>query len=177
MEPPASEQEIVAVEAKLGLRLPKGFREMLLEFSAHVEMAWYLPEDLWWKTYRVHRDLLLEVFYGECCWNLNFMAQAEEMRRGWIETNFPDPDHPEEAVWHGKPSFMEVGNGDQLAINSNEGETSFVTYLSHELDSMHGYRLGDDFVMILSTNEESSSGSGHPSKDQRSMKSTTKQAA
>ncbi len=74
------------------------------------------------------------------------MSGMEESRQSWIEVCFPNPDDPDDAVWHDKLSFLEVGNGDQLAINMKKDESPFVTYLSHELDEMHGWRLGPDFI-------------------------------
>ncbi|WP_454998599.1 SMI1/KNR4 family protein, partial [Capnocytophaga granulosa] len=40
IEKPATEEEIKAVEAKLGYTLPPHFREVLLENTAHLEFYW-----------------------------------------------------------------------------------------------------------------------------------------
>ncbi|ERI61592.1 hypothetical protein HMPREF1551_02603 [Capnocytophaga sp. oral taxon 863 str. F0517] len=42
IEKPATEEEIKAVETKLGYTLPPHFREVLLENTAHLEFLWYL---------------------------------------------------------------------------------------------------------------------------------------
>ena len=40
IEKPATEEEIKAVEAKLGYTMPPHFREVLLENTAHLEFYW-----------------------------------------------------------------------------------------------------------------------------------------
>ena len=47
IEKPATEEEIKAVEAKLGYTLPPHFREVLLENTAYLEFYWsiYTDED------------------------------------------------------------------------------------------------------------------------------------
>ena len=44
IEKPATEEEIKAVEAKLGYTLPPHFREVLLENTAHLEFWWYIDD-------------------------------------------------------------------------------------------------------------------------------------
>ena len=44
IEKPATEDEIKAVEAKLGYTLPPHFREVLLENTAHLEFWWYIDD-------------------------------------------------------------------------------------------------------------------------------------
>ena len=44
IEKPATEEEIKAVEAKLGYTLPPHFREVLLENTTHLEFWWYIDD-------------------------------------------------------------------------------------------------------------------------------------
>ncbi len=64
----------------------------------------------------------------------------------WIERVFPDPEDPYDRIWHGKLSFQDVPNGDQLTLDLGGGSDPSVVYLSHEGDVSLGMRLGRDFI-------------------------------
>lgn len=145
--PPASLEAVAEVEAALGASLPPSFRTVLLEFSAHVEMAWFLPDDL--NLWRSMPDGLSEVGSGGCSWNLSLLTQFEEERGAWAETNFPDLNDSYDAVWHDKLAFARSGEGDFLALDLASQTTAPVIYLSHEYGEAHGYRLGSNFIDFM----------------------------
>lgn len=117
--------KVEAAEAELVLRLPESFRTVLGRFSAHVAFRWFLPEDL------QPPEPFREIFAGQCEWDLGELVRIEEIRRGWIQHVFSNSDDPYDRVWHNKLAFLDVGNGDQIALDPNE-TPSPVVYLSHE---------------------------------------------
>ncbi len=140
---PATEDEVQAVESELGLRIPGSFRKVLLLFSARVEVTWFLPSDV------RPPEPLHGIFSGDCGWNLSELPQIEESRRSWVKAVFSNPDDPYDKVWHDKLAFLEVGNGDQLALELSSAEESPVVYLSHEGDVSNGYHFGRNFIDFI----------------------------
>ena len=63
-----------------------------------------------------------------------------------MSTVFPKPDDPDDCVWHNKLGFLEVGNGDMLALDLAPTSSGRVLYLSHDDGEGHGYSLGHDFA-------------------------------
>jgi len=138
---PATETEVLAVESELRLRLPESFRDVVLNFSSEVYWRWFLPDGT------RPPETFRQIFSGECAWSLNRLVQLEENRQSWLKVCFPNVNDPYDAVWHNKLAFIEVGNGDLIALdlaNSQEADTP-VVYLSHEGDDFHGYQLGHNF--------------------------------
>jgi hypothetical protein len=147
--PPATEREVVAVEQTLGCAIPASFRKVLLEYSAHVCIEWALPDGV------CPPDAFGGVWSGECRWDLRSLPELQKSHREWIDGCFTgkqpaDWEKPQylieyDLVWHGKFAFLEVGNGDMIAIDVAHADEQPVVYLSHEDGSQHGYRLGRDF--------------------------------
>lgn len=141
--PPASTDEILAVEAQLGIKLPASLRNAFLAVSSGMDCFWQLPDNWLMPT------ALRKIFGGSCNFALNRIVELEKIRLGWIEVVFPDPSHPYDAIWHNKLAFQDVGNGDMLAIDITPGSSEEVVYLSHEDGEGHGRRLGADFTDFL----------------------------
>lgn len=62
---------------------------------------------------------------------------------------FPDPDDPYDRVWHHKLPFMEVGNGDYLALDLDRDARGRVIYLSHDDGEGHGRAMAASFEDLL----------------------------
>ena len=74
--PPASEEAVEAIEAELGAALPVSFRRVLTDFSASVDMYWFLPETATLPVaYR-------EIFSGDCAWSLSRMPKIAQGYQG-----------------------------------------------------------------------------------------------
>jgi cell wall assembly regulator SMI1 len=150
--PPATEEQIRALESKLHARIPKSLRRVIKDFSSRVRIEWEFPEG-------VRLPGKLEpIFAGECRWDLRALPKLQRTNRKWIEEvftgkstpDFPDKEsHPKsiayDLVWHNKFAFLEVGNGDMLGIDVADKRDQPVIYLSHEGGSSHGFRLGQSF--------------------------------
>jgi cell wall assembly regulator SMI1 len=137
---PATEQQVINIEEKLGYRLPESFRDVLLNFAGSVDFGWELNDcvDL--------PEEFREIFAGECIWDVNNLIDIEESREDWVRECFPNPDDEYDRVWHNKLAFMSVGNGDEIAIDLEKyPDYTPVVYLSHDGGEGHGYILGQDF--------------------------------
>ena len=120
IEKPATEDEIKAVEAKLGYTLPPYFREVLLENTAHLEFGW----------------------------NINDIIDEED-RQDWEGEAYPNSDKEYDRVWHNKMSFFQVGNGDYIAIELEPENYGKVVYLSHDGSENHGIYIANNFKEFL----------------------------
>ncbi|MGV3719452.1 MAG: SMI1/KNR4 family protein [Actinomycetota bacterium] len=107
-----------------------------------MELKWFLPDETRFPA------PFQEIFCGECYWDLHQLVALEESRRSWISSVFPDPENEYDRVWHQKLAFMEVGNGDLLALDLGQ-EGAPVVYLSHDGGESHGYLLGRDFADFI----------------------------
>jgi hypothetical protein len=139
---PATEAEVAAVQQELGIALPVSLRQVLTGFSRAVDFSWFLPEGTRFP------EPFHEIFSGECSWDLGSLVELERTRRRWIEGVFPDPEDRYDRVWLRKLAFLEVANGDLLALDLAEPEAP-VVYLSHDDGNGHGYRLGRDFADFI----------------------------
>lgn len=144
--PPATEDEVVAVEVTLGYHLPEDLRQFFLTSSSGIEF--------WWNSYDEHTDILslpgelAEICSGELRFSLERLAAIDDMRDDLADL-YDDPDDPYAEVFLRKLAFMTVGNGDLLAIDLNEDHPGAVVYLTHDGESMHGYVLGESFISFL----------------------------
>lgn len=141
--PPAREAAVAQLEAEIGRALPTSFRKVLTEFSEHLQVVWFLPDN------KQLPQELREIFSGDCCWGLSQMREVAESYRLWLETNFFNLEDPYERVWHNKLAFAQVPNGDLLAFDLNFVPDPPVVYLSHDDGDGHGYRLGDNFIDFI----------------------------
>lgn len=131
--PPATDEQVDAVEAELGVALPESFRAALTTISAAVDWSWWADGDF--------PEPFDQIFSGNLRWSIDTIVRTDERRKDWIEAVFPDPDNYFDASWRNKVAFQSVGNGDLLAIDLDPAQAGAVVYLSHELGAGHGYVL------------------------------------
>lgn len=139
---PAGARRIVEAQRYLEVPLPEEFRRVLTEFSAEVCLRWFFPRD-----FRMPEPFQ-EIFSGECSWSLDRLLEMEDNRKEWVRCCFPNPKDPYDRVWHEKLAFLEVGNGDLLALD-NAKSPAPVVYLSHEGDDFNGVELGANFIDFI----------------------------
>jgi len=132
IEKPATEDEIKAVEAKLGYTLPPHFREVLLENTAHLEFYWDV-NDVTIEDESIIPDAL----------------DYEEHRKEWAADVFPNYEDPEDRIWYNKLCFHINVNGDYIAIELEPENYGKVVYLSHDGASNLGTYLADNFKEFL----------------------------
>ena len=148
IEKPATEDEIKAVEAKLGYTLPPHFREVLLENTAHLEFGWDIDDIIDEEDISLP-DKLAEIFRGKLLFGLDLLLDYEEDRQDWEGEVYPNSDKEYDRVWHNKMSFFRVGNGDYIAIELEPENYGKVVYLSHDGASNLGTYLADNFKEFL----------------------------
>ena len=148
IEKPATEEEIKAVEAKLGYTLPPHFREVLLENTAHLEFGWDIDDIIDEKDISLP-DKLVEIFRGKLLFGLDLLLDYEEDRQDWEGDAYPNSDKEYDRVWHNKMSFFQVGNGDYIAIELEPENYGKVVYLSHDGSENHGLYVADNFKEFL----------------------------
>ena len=148
IEKPATEEEIKAVEAKLGYTLPPHFREVLLENTAHLEFGWDIDDIIDEEEISLP-DKLAEIFRGKLLFGLDLLLDYEEDRQDWEGEAYPNSDKEYDRVWHNKMSFHQVGNGDYIAIELEPENYGKVVYLSHDGSDNHGLYIADNFKEFL----------------------------
>ena len=148
IEKPATEDEIKAVEAKLGYTLPPYFREVLLENTAHLEFGWNINDIIDEEDISLP-DKLAEIFRGKLLFGLDLLLDYEEDRQDWEGEAYPNSDKEYDRVWHNKMSFFQVGNGDYIAIELEPENYGKVVYLSHDGSENHGLYIADNFKEFL----------------------------
>ena len=148
IEKPATEEEIKAVEAKLGYTLPPHFREVLLENTAHLEFGWDIDDIIDEEDISLP-DKLAEIFRGKLLFGLDLLLDYEEDRQDWEGEVYPNSDKEYDCVWHNKMSFFQVGNGDYIAIELEPENYGKVVYLSHDGSENHGLYIADNFKEFL----------------------------
>ena len=148
IEKPATEEEIKAVEAKLGYTLPPHFREVLLENTAHLDFYWDI-NDITDEGDISLPDKLVEIFRGQLLFGLDLLLDYEDDRKGWVKEVYPDYNNEYDRVWHNKMSFHQVGNGDYIAIELEPENYGKVVYLSHDGSENHGLYIADNFKEFL----------------------------
>lgn len=148
IEKPATEEEVKAVEAKLGYTLPAHFREVLLENTAHLEFWWDIDDIIDEEDISLP-DKLAEIFRGKLLLGLDLLLDYEEDRQDWEGDAYPNSDKEYDRVWHNKMSFFQVGNGDYIAIELEPENYGKVVYLSHDGSENHGLYIADNFKEFL----------------------------
>ena len=148
IEKPATEEEVKAVEAKLGYTLPPHFREVLLENTAHLEFGWDIDDIIDEEDISLP-DKLAEIFRGKLLFGLDLLLDYEEDRQDWEGDVYPNSDKEYDRVWHNKMSFFQVGNGDYIAIELEPENYGKVVYLSHDGSENHGLYIADNFKEFL----------------------------
>ena len=148
IEKPATEEEIKAVEAKLGYTLPPQFRKVLLENTAHLEFWWYI-DDFTEEDEDFLLDELDNISSGELLFGLDLLLDNERSRKGWVKDVCPFKSEEYSRVWNNKMCFQEVGNGDYIAIELEPENYGKVVYLSHDGSENHGLYIADNFKEFL----------------------------
>jgi hypothetical protein len=136
---PASPERVAEIEEQLGSALPASLRHVLTTVASRLEFTWFAPSD------RTFPEPFDEIFAGNLHWSLDVLPTLMGAARGWVKHAFPDPADPYHRVWHDKLPFMDVGNGDLLALD-REGQ---VVYLSHDGGEGHGHVMAASFEDLL----------------------------
>src|SRR5688572_17160633 len=78
--PPATEDEVHAVERELGQPIPSSFRRVLRKFAARVDLEWEWPLAM--------PETLRGLSRGGCHWDLGELPALQRTHRQWIDGCF-----------------------------------------------------------------------------------------
>jgi hypothetical protein len=143
VDSPAPPGRVDAIENQLGCKLPTSLRHVLTSVASRAEFAWFAPKG------HTFPDPFRGIFSGHLCWSLDGLPDLMRAACEWVENVFPDPSDPYDRVWHHKLPFMEVGNGDYLALDLGQDVHGRVVYLSHDDGEGHGRAMAASFEDLL----------------------------
>lgn len=143
--PPATEEEVSEVEARLGFRLPETTRAAFLGITAGIEWSWWPPIGM------ELEEPYDEVGFGSTWFRLDLLPTLHRQRQEAVEVIFPGRDDPGGDPWRRSLPFCAVGNGDYLAVDLDPASAGEVLYLEpHGLaDEGNGYRMAADLTDLL----------------------------
>lgn len=143
ISPKSNLSKVEEVESELGFSLPISFKKVLLEFSAAVNVIWFLPDNFELPS------KFKSIFSGELSWNIEKLIGINQDKDEFIKTCFADEDDAYNRVWHNTLAFVDVGNGDYIAFDLEDGADGRVIFLSHDGDTSNGYVLGRNFIEFI----------------------------
>jgi hypothetical protein len=141
----ASEEEIQSIENKLGVRLPEAFRHVLKEYAKSVDVLWQFDDSA---NDKMPGPFKNKVSSGCFYWDLGQLPDINQSKNELVQACFIETNVPEAHKLLNTLAFLGVPNGDYLLIDMNTAGAP-VTYLSHEMDTMHGCILGDNFADFI----------------------------
>ena len=155
-EPPATENEIVAVEKQLGFNLPSEFRNVLLTISKNCRFYWEFPvaiSMLYQPINEQHTEPVTRHMHGgELHWGLDLLLRYQKDKEEWIEEVYFDPTDEYSSAWHNKLAFLTVfdNDSDYFAIDLLEELQEKIIYLCHDGDTYsNGCVIANSFSEFL----------------------------
>jgi hypothetical protein len=153
--PPASLDEVRAIEREHRLVLPEEFVEVVTGYSAVVSFHWSFEDMNTGEEIVVPPEGYRDISSGGGgsdwdLWNIGTLARHSEDLQGWMTTRTQPEEGSFGLVWQSKTAFMHAMNGDLYAFDIAKGSRDCpVIYLDHEHGSDHGIRLGLNFVDFI----------------------------
>ncbi|MDH3347213.1 MAG: SMI1/KNR4 family protein [Desulfobulbaceae bacterium] len=142
IDAPASNNKLAEIEKKFGIELPPKFKDFLLNNAGGLDIWWSLKDGA---LVRLEGE-------GESISGGYFNISLDEM----LEMNFriEDDYEPDEYDLEIHPrnllAFAGVENGDQFAVVFKGDDIDSIKYISHDLDDIHLYTVGEDINSFLS---------------------------
>jgi len=120
-------------------------REVLKEYAKSIDISWSFDEST--------EDKIPEPFKGKvssgwCYWDLDQLKDINHYKNELVQTCFIELDVPGAEQLLSTFAFLTVPNGDYLLIDMQAPDAPII-YLSHEMDKMHGCRLGNSFIDFI----------------------------
>lgn len=155
--PPATAQELAAVEARHGMPIPGQLRAVLEGFSAELRFGWRCARN------DEPKGKLRALYSGgirDTVWSLSMIEhRAITNFQGWRDYFFgpggrgeddyeqPNPAH----MWEEQFAIAELCNGDMLTIDTRNRDPlqQPVRYFSHEVEGLHGQVLAPNLFAFL----------------------------
>ena len=144
--PPATEEQLAAIEQAHGVRIPAQLRTLLREVAADVHFGWRCSRD------DEPKGKLSSLYSGgirDTLWSLRMIHQyALANFEGWRDYHQGAP-----ALWDHQFAFAHLINGDALTIDISDPDPMAqpVRYYSHESDGEHGAVLAPNLFAFYET--------------------------
>ena len=147
--PPASSEEVAAVEKELGRSIPPSFRRVIREYSSKVDVCWMFLDCYEGGEYD-NRGIGVGFPWGILDWSLERLPDVHREFSVWLTDCYDDPEDDYGRHWYGKFPVCEVGYGDFIVIEADGSNYERVIYLSHDGDTdMNGYPLAVNFEAYM----------------------------
>jgi hypothetical protein len=132
---------VASLEKSIGTVLPPLFRKFLLTQTAGIRLGWTLEEDALMQLTGAREPISA----GEFSFHLSkFLRLNPQFRPGY------DPDDYDRDYRRGHLlAIADTPNGDQFAVMLSGADADAIVYLSHDIDDIHLYRVGDNLVSFL----------------------------
>lgn len=152
IDPPASDVEIRALEARFGMKVPPQLRVLLTQYSKRVTFGWYIPSHLRamekqnFPNMSANRNAIWDIAHIAEYAIPNFLGWKRDLATRDLSEA---PNSPE--IWDNQFPFYSLTNGDMLTIDMRKAEGPHpVRYFSHDLETIHGLALAPDFNTFVS---------------------------
>jgi hypothetical protein len=138
---PSSPVDVEALEAAISHRLPPKFREFLLHECGGVDVWWHFKDDAQVKL-GGEREC---IGHGSLEFRTNLIMQENpQFRHDFRPSSYDIEYRPDGAL-----AFASTPNGDQYAVMLTGVQADKIVYLSHDLEKIHRYVVGDNFSDFL----------------------------
>jgi SMI1 / KNR4 family (SUKH-1) len=139
--PVASADEIERLEDVLHLDLPGSFREFLLTQASSFEFDWQLEDNALIRL----RDGRESISSGGMLFSLQeILEENPQFRPNYEADDYSQAYRPEPLL-----AFSSTFNGDQFAVRLSGERAGSIRYLSHDLDDIHMYEVGESFSSFV----------------------------
>jgi cell wall assembly regulator SMI1 len=162
--PPATRDELAAVERECGVTFPRDFAEVVTRYAVSVSLSWEtrnpLNEREWHEFSAPYQHLMSS--RSDYLWNLvdypslwesfRFLQQVcTQEQPPENEPHWDEFDVWYNSVWQGSIPLLRVPNGEFIGFYLTEGtaESCPIVYLSHNGGVLHGLRLADSFTQFI----------------------------
>jgi SMI1/KNR4 family protein SUKH-1 len=154
--PPATETEVVEVEARMGRKIPPALRSVLLKYARCFEFEWQRDH------FPAFPHPWNHASEGRCLWSLDLLPVLNADLGEWRKSVYSDSGDPYAQHWHGvfavcatglsdgTSSSTDFSGGDFFGIKEEISLGQPVVFLSHDgFTPLNGRRLADNFEDFL----------------------------
>jgi hypothetical protein len=150
IKPKISKSKIEELEKKLNIIYPMEFKNVLINYSSSVSLAWQIsdkdePSEEFRDAYGWTGITKLEKDDNFYLWDFSLLPELFEEYKSWLNNCYDDPNDSYGKHYYDKIPFIQVPNDDFIVFN-NFGQ---IVYLSHDDGPLHGEKLADNFIEFI----------------------------
>lgn len=145
IHPAVTKKEVDKAIDDWKIKLPADFIDVVTNYSSGVHFSFQIEGE---ETEGQYREIFSAGYEG--IWSFEDLGNLKEQCDEWTKNCFSDPSNEYDKVWYNKTPIIRVATGDLIAFDTSEGIDEFpVVFLSHDDSSLHGKRLGKNFVDFI----------------------------